>query len=98
VSKFWVRMDNGGTYCAEGSPPTCFEQQLENPTNQESDRALSQLQEATDRINKILGETALNASSASRKIVFLAVRGPDGHDRLQLSYIDTSVKVTTFFG
>lgn len=48
--------------------------------------------------SKKLGETALNASSASRKIVFLAVRGSAGHDRLQLSYIDTSVKVTTFFG
>jgi hypothetical protein len=98
VSRFWVRMDNGATYCAEGSPPTCFEQQLENPSNQESYHALSQLQEATDRINKILGETELNAPNASLKIVFLAVRRPDGHDRLQLSYIDTNVKVTTFFG
>jgi hypothetical protein len=97
VSKFWVKMD-GDTFCAEGSPPTCFEQNLENPPLQKSAHAFNQLQEATDRINKILEEMASHGPSTSHKIAFLAVRGPDGQDYLQLSYVDTSVKVTTFFG
>lgn len=97
MPRMWVRRSgNFWAACASSRVSSCFGAPLENPSDQDPARGHSQLQEATDRINRILEELAQNPPDAGLRLALLALPHPDGEDRLQLSYIDTSVEVTTY--
>jgi hypothetical protein len=78
---------------------TQHRRRLEDPDPQ--DRALDQgqLVEATNRINELLEGVARDLPPDSGlEISFIALPSADGEDRLQLSYIDISEEVATYFG